>query len=384
MPTSYLYQRQITAVRRSGMQLCQDTMAARIPLLLRPEQDVAMLEGIDKVFAAKWVDDGTICFGTKCNRLFVQDLLGKQIEIPLVEVRRMEEARRQEGSGIHTISINASQTLLATGGADPNDISIFKLPTFEPLQVLSKHQDWLFGTAWVTDSMLVSGSRDGTIKLWSCRAGRKFVNTQPKASRADHRGKVRDVGYSAEKEQLLTLGQDGTLRIWDPHVMESITTVKLPYQKELVTLAVMQPLAAIGSANHVTFVDMRCGHVAHSVESLDEGWGIRSLAFKGDILSVGGGKGRLSFLDLRTLKYLPLRGPEGAEQLASGKKPSESYYFETGKGALEHNDVYYQHFRGQNVKHAIYSHAYDPSGTKMLVAGGPLPFGLRGNYLGVW
>lgn len=52
-----------------------------------------------------------------------------------------------------------------------------------------------------------------------------------------------------------------------------ITTVKLPYQKELVTLALMQPLAAVGSANHVTFVDMRCGHVAHSVESLDEGWG---------------------------------------------------------------------------------------------------------------
>lgn len=85
------------------MQLCQDTMAARIPPLLRPEQGVAMLQGIDKVFAAKWVDNDTICFGTKCNRLFVQDVLGKQIEIPLVEVRRLDEARRQEGSGIHTM-----------------------------------------------------------------------------------------------------------------------------------------------------------------------------------------------------------------------------------------------------------------------------------------
>jgi hypothetical protein len=55
--------------------------------------------------------------------------------------------------------------------------------------------------------------------------------------------------------------------------VSQVNTVKLTYQKELVTVALMQPLAAIGSANHITFVDMRCGHIAHTVESLDEGWG---------------------------------------------------------------------------------------------------------------
>ena len=57
-------------------------MAARIPPLMRPEQNLAMLQGLDKVFAAEWVDNGTICFGTKCNKLIVQDLLGKQNRDP--------------------------------------------------------------------------------------------------------------------------------------------------------------------------------------------------------------------------------------------------------------------------------------------------------------
>lgn len=85
------------------MRMCQDTMAARIPPLLRPEQDLAGVQGFDKIFAAMWVDSGTICFGTKCNRLIVRSLLGQQIEVPLVEIRRLDQARRQEGSGIHTM-----------------------------------------------------------------------------------------------------------------------------------------------------------------------------------------------------------------------------------------------------------------------------------------
>ena len=33
---------------------------------------------------------------------------------------------------------------------------------------------------------------------------------------------------------------------------------------------------------------------------------------------------------------------------------------------------------------AIYTHCYDPSGTKLFTAGGPLPAGLWGNYAALW
>lgn len=46
--------------------------------------------------------------------------------------------------------------------------------------------------------------------------------------------------------------------------------------------------------------------------------------------------------------------------------------------------TYEELFSGIPTYHAAYTHAWDPSGTRLFVAGGPLPFGLRGCYMGLW
>jgi len=55
---------------------------------------------------------------------------------------------------------------------------------------------------------------------------------------------------------------------------------------------------------------------------------------------------------------------------------------------LQHHDDNYLGFFmpqfNQEFPNAIYTHQYDETGTRMFVAGGPLPAGLWGNYAGLW
>ena len=50
-----------------------------------------------------------------------------------------------------------------------------------------------------------------------------------------------------------------------------------------------------------------------------------------------------------------------------------------------HDDIYRDFFHHVvDLRHAIYTHRYNPSGTKLFVAGGPLPLGLYGSYAAFW
>ena len=75
--------------------------------------------------------------------LFLHQLLaldlnnGHQVSIPML---RSLSSKKQEilpasNSGIHSIAINPSRTLLATGAENPNNIGVYRLPTFDPICV---------------------------------------------------------------------------------------------------------------------------------------------------------------------------------------------------------------------------------------------------------
>jgi hypothetical protein len=88
------------------------------------------------------------------------------IQAPLKSHRNSRNI--QNHCGIHSISINPSKTLLATGAEHVNDIAIYSLPSMEPVSVgYNAHNYWIFDIVWLDDEHVVSGAGDNRLALWT-------------------------------------------------------------------------------------------------------------------------------------------------------------------------------------------------------------------------
>ena len=61
-------------------------------------------------------------------------------------------------TGIHSIAVNPSQTLLATGASNTNDLALYSIPTFDPIGTGEDgHSDWIFDIKWLDDQFIFTG-----------------------------------------------------------------------------------------------------------------------------------------------------------------------------------------------------------------------------------
>jgi WD repeat-containing protein 40A len=381
--------------------------------------------GLDKIFTSAWLSDFEVVMGTKCNKVVVMNIkTGQQTILPssidespsTFDIQNANTANfiapidiitnnpLQHCSGIHSIAINESKTLLAVGyGKSSEVIKVYSLPGFEPLALLKGHSDMVFSLHWLQDTILVSGSRDKSVKLWRLP---EIHLVQPgiatyfsSASRVEHRDKVRDLIIDKETSFVYSLGADGFVKIWDckRSLGENITVVPLIHANETVCMAIdpTHHIVSVGSQCHISLVDPRVGSVVHAFESVDEGWGVRSMCISNSLITIGGGLGRISFYDLRKMAYMDwdsnVRSTDNQMQEVRGQTfsnvPISEYkrsWLESGKGWLSRDPIYMNHFQGTDIKNAIYTLSYDSSGTRMFAAGGPLQLNLKGSYAGIW
>ncbi|XP_023025433.1 DDB1 and CUL4 associated factor 12-like protein [Leptinotarsa decemlineata] len=342
---------------------------------------------MNKVFCSQWLSDRQVVFGTKCNKLMIYDVTTRKIDqIPsLLSKRNMTGTYDpSQQCGIHSIQINPSRTLLATGARNTCDIAIYRLPTLDPVCVgENAHKDWVFDMCWLDDEFLVSGSRDTKMALW--RVTPDVLEAVDEIPRHRHvqaisvkecrsAQKIRALTFNKQYDELAAISLNSYIHIWNVETFKQKLSRKLPSAQENVCLAVQDSgLYAIGCRSYTLLLDCRTLQTVKKIPSRFTGCGIRSASFQSDILTVGTGLGILMFYDLKAGKYLE-----------SSINSSRLVVLKASKGFVLPDEEYVDNIQHIKYVPAIYTHCYDTSGTRLFTAGGPLPATLTGNYAGLW
>ena len=352
--------------------------------MMTGEEEDGRARAPDKAFACAWLDERAALVSTKCHRLFRFDFRrgGGGASARRREIAMDVGGARGGAGGAHAIAQTKTRDRLCVSGGPGHDVIGFERggegDAIVPAYALRGHEDVVFGMDFIHRDALASASRDGSLRIFrlpretseeECAVcASPVVSIEPTRGGCGSRSseKLRGVKlvYDAPSPQLATISSSGTVYQFDastPHVVSQ--EYKLRGFAETSCVATDGRVVAVGSRAHIGLIDFRMrGVVAsfavHSTRRRSLSLSAtRSLSFAPheSILTIGGGRENVDFFDVRMRRYLKhLEGRLGREPL---------------------NDLHAP---------AIFSHEWDPTGTRLLVAGGPLLELIPGFYVGLW
>ncbi len=133
------------------------------------------------------------------------------------------------------------------GSLDTLDLEVWL--RLDCIHILRGHSHWVQDVAIAPDGRtLVSGSKDGTLKLWDLLTGRETMTLHR------HTSAVLSVALSPDGQQIISSSRDNTIRIWDRETGRQVRSIEGNRGHPIYTIAVSpdgQRLVSASADNNV-------------------------------------------------------------------------------------------------------------------------------------
>lgn len=166
-------------------------------------------------------------------------IVGSQSGVRVLSWPELKAVRtvKTELSHVHDLAFSSDGKMLAVGGGSPGErgtVELITWPEEKLVHQLSPHQDLVYSIAWASDcKRLATASADRTIIAIDIATGKSTTKLE------GHSRPVLAVAFLPGDTKLVSSGVDGTLRLWD--VATSKVEKELSYHTKPVNGLAVQP-----------------------------------------------------------------------------------------------------------------------------------------------
>ncbi|MBD2526661.1 CHAT domain-containing protein [Nostoc sp. FACHB-133] len=227
--------------------------------------------------------------------------LTEAVETLLQAVNFVRERNRLEGhkQPIKTTAFSPDGQMIVTGSAD-GTVKLWSLDG-KQLQSLTAHKQAVNSATFSPDGqMIVTGSADGTVKLWS-------LDGKQLQSLTAHKQAVNSATFSPDGQMIVTGSADGTVKLWslDGKQLQSLTA-----HKQAVNSATFSPdgqMIVTGSADGTVKLWSLDGKELKTLPAHNQPVNSATFSPDGQVIVTGSADGtvKLWSLDGKELKTLP-------------------------------------------------------------------------------
>jgi len=128
---------------------------------------------------------------------------------------------REHTGTVTALAISRDNSILASGARD-NSIRLWDIPTARELRVLKGPSSTVLSLAFSPDrTLLASGNQDKSLDLWDVATGRRLISLK------GHTAPVTQLRFLMDGRVLLSLGKNGEVLWWNTKTNERLTNVRI-------------------------------------------------------------------------------------------------------------------------------------------------------------